>query len=146
MSRAFCSPTLKLDIAGSCRDFLRISDSLQRIHPRRAPRAGVTTAVPNLNQHCEPGPKQCVAGYAFRRRLKNANDQDRWLQAWLRGDGSCEAAGDRQQRWQSESRRRTQGEYRPLSFELRVRRTLIPPPRPARVLLKFGQRARGHKR
>src|SRR5579884_2429470 len=72
------------------------------------------TAVSNLDQHCEPGPKRCVARLPLEGDQKHASNEEWRIEARLCGDGSGKAARDRQQGWKSESRRRTQGELQPL--------------------------------
>ena len=74
----------------------------------------VATVVSNIDQHCEPGPKQCVATPPSTKERCHANNQKRRIEAGLCGDGSCEAARDRQQGRKGESWRRPQSELEPL--------------------------------
>ena len=95
--------------------------------PPRGSIARSSRQFSNLHQLCELPLEEGVAQSVSTREILHGNDQKRWIEARLRGDGSGQAARDCEQGRESQSRWRPQGEFRPLTHSyLRARRTLGP--------------------
>lgn len=69
----------------------------------------------NFHQHYEPAVRNSVAGLPGHEEVEHAEHEKWWVEARICGDGSREAARNRKQGRQGQSRRRTQEQLQPLN-------------------------------